>query len=54
MCDKNTRESLRAREIEQHTKAACAIRNINDLPNVASPDEIDVEKAKAWVDSNEL
>ncbi|HZK56285.1 MAG TPA: hypothetical protein VFC84_19185 [Desulfosporosinus sp.] len=54
MCDKNIQESLSAKTIEQHAKAAVAIRNVNDLPSLASPDEIDVEKAKAWVETHAL
>lgn len=53
MNDKNTNESLRTKTIEQHKKSACAIRNTNELPSVASINEIDVENAKEWVDSNE-
>ncbi|HBP64444.1 MAG TPA: DUF3787 domain-containing protein [Desulfosporosinus sp.] len=53
MCDKNTKESLRDKTIDQHKTAACAIRNNSELPSVASINDIDVENAKDWVDSNE-
>jgi len=53
MSDNNIEESLRAKTIDQHKTAACAIRNNGELPSVASINEIDVENAKDWVDSNE-
>jgi len=53
MSDKNTTESNKARATEQHKTAACAIRNIKDLPSTTSSNDVDVENAKDWVDSNE-
>ena len=53
MSEKNTDVSLSTKTTEQHKKAACAIRNNYELPSVASINEIDVENAKEWVDSNE-
>ena len=51
---KNTKERLMLRPIEQHITAAWAnIEKIKEISNVAIPSEIEVGNAKEWVDTNQ-
>ncbi|HZK85043.1 MAG TPA: DUF3787 domain-containing protein [Desulfosporosinus sp.] len=51
---KNIREHLMLRPIEQHTTAAWAnIEKVKEISNVSIPSEIEVWNAKEWVDTNQ-
>ena len=51
---KNIREHLMLRPIEQHTTAAWAnIEKVKEISNVSIPSEVEVWNAKEWVDTNQ-
>lgn len=54
MNDKNSKERLKQRPIEEHTTAAWAnIEKLKEISNVSIPSDVQVGNAKEWVDSNQ-
>lgn len=54
MDDKNSKERLKLRPIEQHMTAAWAnIEELKEVSNVSIPSDLQVGNAKEWVDSNQ-
>jgi len=54
MSDKNSKERLMLRPIEQHTTAAWAnIEKLKEVSNVSIPSDVQVGNAKEWVESNQ-
>lgn len=54
MSDIRSNEKFESKPVEQHQTAAWAnIENTKSVTNVSIPNELEVDNAKEWVDSNQ-